>query len=199
MALYPAIAATSQAICGLLQSAAADTPEFTTAGISLVTPTGLQKAPAEKMALTVCMYRVAVEQVRRNLTPRREPDGRLHRPPVPVNLHYLVTAWSTDAVTQQRLLGWAIRVLHNTSTLPAGLLNQFGPEETVFRSDETVELIFEGLSRQDTTDAWEQAQSNQQPSATYVARTIEIETDLEIHEYAPVQTREMRYAEVAAG
>ena len=45
-------------------------------------------------------------------------------------------------------------------------------------------------------DAWDVAQANQQPSASYVARVIAIESDETIHEYPPVQATEMRYAGV---
>jgi hypothetical protein len=197
MARYSAIAATSQAILGLLKAAAKDS-EFAEASIDLVPSAELQKPAAERQAVTIYLYRVAVNQTRRNLPSRRGADGVLRRPPIPIDLHYLLTAWSRIPVTQHRLLGWCIRVLQDTPTLPAGFLNQFGPEPDAFRDDESVEVIFEALSRQEMTDAWEVAKANQQPSATYVARIIEIESEVEVHEHAPVQTRDLRYHKVTA-
>jgi hypothetical protein len=197
VALYAGIAATSQAIAGLLVSAARDS-EFSGASIGLATSADLQKALPERPSVTLYLYRVGVDQARRNLPPRRSPDGRLHPSPMPVNLHYLVTAWSRDPVTQHRLLGWCIRVIQDTPTLPAGVLNQFTPEPEVFGPQESVELIFEALTRQEMGDAWEVAKANQQPSAAYVARTVEIESDVIIREYEPVQTRDLRYHKVEA-
>lgn len=195
MATYPAIAAVSQAIVGLLSSAAANT-EFGTASFELASSADLQKAPSEQPVAYAYLYRVAVNTTRRNLPSRRDPDGRLRLPPVPVDLHYLLIASAKVPVTQQRLLGWCVRVIQDTPTLHAGFLNQFGPESDVFRPDETVELIWETLSRQEMADAWEIAKANQQASVSYLARIIEIESRVDLTEYAPVQTTDMRYAEV---
>ena len=193
MARYPAIASTGQAIVGLLSGAAGGT-EFAQAGFELAASADLQKPPGDRALVTVYLYRVAVDTVHRNLPPRRGPDGRVHKPAVPVNLHYLITAWSRDAVTQHRLLGWTIRALQDASLLGAGYLNQFGPDDEVFGEDETVELTWEVLTRQELTDVWDVAQSNQQPSVSYVARVIAIESDETIHEYPPVQVTDLRYA-----
>lgn len=193
MARYPAISATGQAIVGLLSGAAGAT-EFAQADFQLATSADLQKAPGDRALATVLLYRVAVDTVHRNLPPRRTPDGRLRKPPVPVTLHYLVTAWSKDPVTQHRLLGWCIRTLQDAPLLPAGYLNQFGPDDEVFTADETVELTWEVLTRQEMNDVWDVAQSNQQPSVSYVARVLAIESDDLVHEYPPVQSTEMQYA-----
>jgi hypothetical protein len=194
---YPAIAATGQAIVGLL-SAAAPGSEFATATFTLASSADLQKAPTEQPVAFVFLYRVAVNTTRRNLPPRRDPDGTMRRPPVPVDLHYLLISSAKVAVTQHRLLGWCLRVIQDTPTLNAGFLNQFGPETAVFRPDETVELIWETLTRQEIADAWEIAKSNQQPSVSYVARIVEIESRVDLTEYPPVQTTDMRYAGVGA-
>lgn len=192
MAGYGALAATGQAIVGLLSAAAGPT-EFAQADFRLAASADLQKPPADVALATAYLYRVEVNTTRRNLPPRRTVEGRRRVPPVPVDLHFLVTAWSKDPVTQHRLLGWCIRTLQDTPILGAGLLNQFGPEEAVFRPEETVELTWEVLTRQEMTDAWEVAKANTQPSVSYVARTIEIESDLEIGDLPPVQTTDIRY------
>lgn len=197
MAHYSAIAATSQGIVELLSAAAENTP-FSTATFSVASSADLQKLPGDNPSASVYLYRVAVNTARRNLSPRRNAQGRLLRPAVPVDLHYLLMAWSKNAVMQHRLLGWCIRIFQDTPTLGAGFLNQFGPDPEVFRPEETVELIWETLTRQEMTDAWEVAKANQQPSASYVARIIEIESDVVVDEGPPVQTRDVRYQQVAS-
>jgi hypothetical protein len=192
MARYPAIAATSQAIVALLDQASAGT-EFSGTGFSLAAAADLQKPPGDRPLATLYLYRVAIDTNRRNQAARRGPDGRLRRPPVPVDLHYLLVAWSKDAITQHRLLGWCVRVLADTPTIPAGFLNQFGPDREVFRPTETVEVVWEVLTRQEMADCWEVAKANQQPSVPYVARIVEIESDVEVAELPPVQTTDMRY------
>ena len=193
MALYPAIAATSQAILGVLEAAAA-TPdaEFANTNFALYRSDDLQKPMTEGVSLY--LHRLVVNTEHRNRLPRVGPDGRRRRPAVPLDLHYLLTAWAEDAVKQQRLLGWCIRTLADTPTLPAGLLNHFGPEHDVFRPDETVEVLLEPLSVQDMSDVWEALGPRREASATYVARVVELESVEVLPEGRLVQTREVGYA-----
>ena len=197
MATYPAIAATSQAIIGLLEATAPGS-EFADVPFQLYGTDDLQKATAETTAVSLYLYRVSLDASSRNHPPRRDPEGRQSRPAVPLQLHYLLTAFSPDPAMQQRLLGWCVRVLEDSSTLPAGLLNHYGPETDVFWPDETVELSWEPLSTQDVFDVWEVARTNQQPSVGYVARVLAIESTIPLDEHPLVQATELRYGRVTA-
>jgi hypothetical protein len=46
---------------------------------------------------------------------------------------------------------------------------------------------------QDLSDVWKVAQIKEQPSATYVARMVEIESGDTLAEHEPVRTREFQY------
>lgn len=192
MAAYPGIAATSEAILGLLRSAAGDS-EFSGLAFELYQAKDLE-SPMQS-GVSLWLYRVTPGTARRNLPPRRTEDGRRFRPSVPIDIHYLLTAWAKDAATQQRLLGWCIRVLEDQPVLPSGLLNHYGPEPDVFAPHETVELVAQSLSPQDVSDVWEVNPKVRQPSMAYVARAIEIESEVELVEFPDVQTREFAYAE----
>jgi hypothetical protein len=150
--------------------------------------TNLQSPMSEGVSLY--LYRVTVS-ANRNLPARTGRDGRRYGPPLPLDLHYLVIPWAGDAIKQQRLLGFAARVLENTPILPAGVLNQHGPEPDVFRPDETVELVYELVSMQDLSEVWKVAQTKEQPAATYVARMVEIESERPVEDIGFVQTREL--------
>jgi len=192
VATYPAIAAASQAMLGLLESAA-PASEFAGTDFKLVSATDLQTAPTATR-ISLYLYSVTVNITRRNLPPRIDSVGRRFRPSVPLDLHYLLIAWAKDVAKQQRLLGWAVRTIEDTPILPAGLLNHYGPEPDVFGPSDTVELIWEPLSHQDVFDIWEVARANQQPSASYVARIILIDSTVEIPDAPAVQTTEFDYA-----
>jgi hypothetical protein len=185
MATYPGLAATSEAILGLLQRAAVGT-EFEGLTFEHYQASSFEKPMQEGIALY--LYRITVS-ANRNLPPRVGRDGRRVGPPIPLDLHYLVIPWAGDAVKQQRLLGFAIRALEDTPILPAGVLNQHGPESDVFRPEETVELVFELLSVQDQSEIWDVAQTKEQVSATYVARMVEIESLRPMEDNGLVQTR----------
>jgi hypothetical protein len=185
MATFPGLAATSEAVLGLLQRAAVGT-EFDGATFEHYQASSFEQPMQDGIALY--LYRVTVS-ANRNLPPRVGRDGRRCGPPIPLDLHYLVIPWAGDAIKQQRLLGFAIRALEDTPIIPAGVLNQHGPEGDVFRPEETVELVFELLTVQEQSEIWDVAQTKEQVSATYVARMVEIESTRPVEDLGPVQTR----------
>jgi hypothetical protein len=192
MASYPAIAATSQAVLGLLQGAAMGSNigglEFAHSDLdSLDTPL--------TEGLSLHLYRITIGSGR-NQPARVGLDGVRRRPPIPLDLHYLLIAWAGDAVKQQRLLGWAVRVLEDTPVLPAGVLNQHTPEPDVFRPEESVELVWENVGLEDWLGLWN-GLSTRQPSATYVVRGVMIDSEVTLDDHPLVQTRELDMAGVA--
>ena len=144
------------------------------------------------IGVSLYLYRIQMNTSRRNLPPVVAPDGRRYRPPLPIDLSYLMTAWGQTAEVQQRLLGWAMRELENTPILPSNLLNHYVQEIDTFHPDETVELICDTISLQDMNTLWDgfkANKTNQHLSVTYIARMLLIESDVEMGEYPPVQTR----------
>ena len=186
MATYRAIAATSQTILGLLRDAC-PREEFPRAEFALYHAGDFEK-PMEE-GISIYLYRVAINTAVRNLPPRTTPDGRRYRPSLPVDLHYLLTAWAKDVAMQQRLLGWGMRTLEDTPILPAGVLNSQMPEPDTFHANETVEIICDPLSLQDWAAIWDKLKPKLQTSITYVARMIAMDSTVEFAEAAPVQTR----------
>jgi hypothetical protein len=188
-----AIAATGQAILALI-ARAVPRDEFPTAQFELYQAKDFQ-SPMEE-GISLYLYRITPAGEIRNYPPRVAPDGRRYRQALPINLHYLLSAWARDAVKQQRLLGWTMRTLEDTPILPAGLLNQGGPEETTFRPTETVELIMETISIYDMGAIWDVAKPNTQPSVCYTARMIGVESEIEITSGPLAQTRVIRDGKV---
>lgn len=196
MATYPAIAATGLGIIGLLKDASAGT-EFADLSFELYQTGDFNSATPITEGLTLYLYRLAVNTARRNMPPTVAPDGRRFRPPLPVDLFFLLSPWAKTAVRQLRILGWAMRELQNMPVLPAGLLNHYGPEHDTFRPTEAVELICEPLSLQDMSFIQEPIKSVQPLSVTYVARMVLIESRVPLVEAGPVQVREFDYEGVA--
>lgn len=186
MATFQAIAATSQAILGLLAEACPK-PEFNAARFELYQVNNFQSPMEEGVSLY--LYRIALSSSGRNLAPSVGPNGQRYRPPIPVDLHYVVSAWAKTAIKQQRLLGWAIRMLEDVPILPAGLLNHFGPEAEIFKPGETVELVLAQLTLQDLNNLWGATKVNPPLSVSYIARMVGLESTLELVDAAPVQTR----------
>jgi hypothetical protein len=195
LATYPAIAATGLAIIGLLKDAS-QTTEFADLRFDLFQASDFNPGSQMPEGISLYMYRVTLNNSRRNLPPSTGPDGRRYRPPLPLDLYFLLTPWAKTAVRQLRMLGWAMRELENVTIMPAGLLNHYGPEHDTFRPTEAVELICDPVSLQDMANILEPTKTAQPISVSYVARMVLIESSISIIEAAPVQTREFDYEKV---
>ena len=193
MASANAIAAVGQAILGLI-AAAVPQPEFSSSKFELYQAKSFH-SPMEE-GISLYLYRVTPAGEIRNYPPRIAPDGRRFRQALPLNLHYILSSWARDTVKQQRLLGWAMRILEDTPILPAGVLNQAGPESDTFWPNETVDLIMETISIYDMGAIWDVSKPNVQPSVGYVARMIGVESPLDTVEAPAVQIREFRGGKV---
>ncbi len=195
MATFQAIAVTSQAIVALL-SDACPRDKFPNAQFELYEASDFNSPMDEGISLY--LYRVATNMTRRNLPPRLAPDGRRYRPPLPVDLFFMLTPWAKTAAQQHRLLGWAMRVLEDTPIIPAGYLNQYGSEVETFHPSETVELVPEPLNLQDLNNIWNGFKPNMHPSVAYVARLLAIESNILLTEAGLAQTREFDMAKEIA-
>lgn len=196
MATYNAIAAVSRALLGLIEDhcprALLINPEF-----KLYHAADFEHPMAEGFSLY--LYRVSINTARRNFPPRREADGRhRYRPSIPVDLHYLLTAWAADPERQQRMLGWSMRFLEDLGTLPAGLLNHKVDEPNTFRSDEAVDIVCDPLALQDYLTLWDKLKPKMQTSLTYVVRMVLIDSTIASPEFEPVQTRTLDAGELVA-
>lgn len=93
--------------------------------------------------------------------------------PLTVDLHYLLAAWAEAPHDRQALLGWAMRVLHDTPVLTASLLNLQFPD--TFGAGETVKLAAESLPGDQLAAAWALLGPAPLPSVGYVARGVTID------------------------
>src|SRR5215510_14847716 len=193
MATPNAIAATDQAILALI-TASIDHNEFPSAKFELYQARNFQ-TPMEE-GISLYLYRITPAGEIRNYPPRVSPDGRRFRPLLPINLHYILSSWGREALKQQRLLGQAMRILEDTPVIPAGILNQGGPEDDTFRPNETVDLIMQPISIYDKGAVWDVAKPNVQISIGYVARMIGLESQVELVDAEHVQTRGLRTGKV---
>ena len=165
-------------------------PEFANAQFELYQISNFGNPMEEGVSLY--LYRIAVNGTIRNRPPVTGPDGRRRRPPIPLDLHYVLSVWARSAVKQQRLLGWTIRMFEDVPILPTGLLNNYGPEPEIFQPGETVEIILESLTLQDFNNLWSATKTALPVSVGYVARMVGISSELPLTEAAEVQTRDFK-------
>lgn len=122
------------------------------------------------------LYRIVVNGTHRLPPGRIRGDGSQARPPLPIDLHYLVTIWAGDASMQHRIAGWIMRLFEDLSVLPYGTLGALYPD--VFQPDESAEIIIDDLSNEDLLRIWETLNTNGYAlSIPYLVRSVQVESD----------------------
>jgi hypothetical protein len=121
--------------------------------------------------VTLYLYRVTVNDHLRNVRPSHAPQNR---PPLGLNLHYLVTVWAKSADVEHALLGWTMRHMHQNPILDRSSLMADGG----WASDETIHVAPEELSNEDLLRLWDALTPPYRLSYSYVARVVLIDSEL---------------------
>jgi Pvc16 N-terminal domain len=122
-------------------------------------------------ALTLYLYRVTVNEHTRNV--RRVTGPTAENVPLAVDLHYLLTVWSRSAFTEQVVIAWAMRQLHQHPVLDASSLTP----EAEWGSGDFVQVIPAELSTEDVMRIWDALDPGYRLSVSYIARVVRIDTD----------------------
>src|SRR5262245_25371774 len=147
MAGQSAIAATSEALVRLLRTSyvAADFNN-TQLDFRVFVARNFREEPLTQ-GVSIFLYRAYANPTTGAPIRRLLPNGTRTRPVLPLDLHFLVTAWAGEASLQHEIAGWMMRVLEDNPVLNPGLLNSY--RGNVFRADEAVELSIAPLTVED--------------------------------------------------
>jgi hypothetical protein len=188
VAKVPAIAAIGQAVLGMLADNIPK-PEFTDARFELYQTSNFSSPMKEGISLF--LYRIDINAGLKTALQQAGFNGFNRYPPLPLDLYYLLTVWAADAVKQQRILGWAMRTLEDSSTLSANRLNHYSPEADVFSPNEKIELMYQQISLQELSNLWSAFKVSLPFSVAYKASTVGIDSAIFPDEITPVQTRQI--------
>jgi hypothetical protein len=188
MATYAAIAGTCEAVVRLLRSNY-DPTKFNGALLDFQVYVANDFTTPMEEGVSVFLYRIYQNGTNRTPAGRLLPDGTRQATMLPVDLHFLLTAWAKKASLQNEIAGWMMRVMEDNATLPASMLNAYQPN--VFQPNEAVDLTFTELSVEDMFRVWETMIGHvYQLSVPYQARMLEIESLVSIPPAGrPVQGR----------
>ncbi len=189
MADYRAISAVSEAVVELLQARYAADPRYFNNQLEFRVYLAKDFAQPMSAGVSVFLYRIYPNGTVRTPRGRPTPQGQRFRNQLPLDLHFLLTAWAQDPSLQHLIAGWMMRVLEDTPTLPPGLLNQRHAE--LFRADEGVTITPTELSTEELFRIWEViVDKAYQISVPYVARAVKIESSVLVSgDGAPIQER----------
>lgn len=136
-------------------------------GVTVLAPDLISTGADEPPQLNLFMYYVSVNPALRNLDlPSSNGSGTpISNPPLAVNLHYLITAYGSRAFDPEILLGWAMKVFHDTPVVPPS----------------TIQTALTNLASQSTTEAALVAQSTLAEQVEHLRITPETLTTEEIY------------------
>src|SRR5205807_713064 len=78
-------------------------PVFPDARFELYQAIDFRKAQ-DGIGISIFLYRVAANATRRNIPPRRSQDGKRYRAPLPLDLHFVLTAWAPNTLRPDETL-----------------------------------------------------------------------------------------------
>jgi hypothetical protein len=132
-------------------------------------------------ALSILLYRVDFNKaLRASWSATGHVDGRAH---LPLDLHYLLTAWAENAEHEHQIIGRSMQVLEQLGALSGPLLHPAGD----WLSDETVQLYLEDVATDDLMRTFDSLTLDFRLSIPYIARVVVI-TSEEKHPLGDVLT-----------
>lgn len=169
--------------------------------------------PPDKVQLTnnnkvnLFLYHTVINPHWRNMdVPWRVKHGETGHTPLPLNLHYMITAYygeseeGVDTITDgerllgsHRLLGRSMSILHDHTILDAATINAAIPtrdqEEHPYDQVEHVRIVPQPLSLDELSKLWTGFQTQYRPSAAYEVSVVLIESSRPPRTPLPVLTR----------
>jgi hypothetical protein len=137
--------------------------------------------------VSIYLYRITVNEFLRGAARAVAPNDV--NIPLSLDLHYLITAWADDFLTEHLIMAWTLRQLYYRQTLTAAELS---PEADWGPSD-VITLLPAEMSMPDMMRLWDVFEPKYRLSVTYVARAVRIDTDLDVASYQPVVSRRNQY------
>lgn len=194
MATVSAVAATTEAVIRLLRSSF-NPADFNNASLDFQVYVADDFLKPMDEGVSLLLYRIYHDGTNRSPAGRMQPNGQRGPTKLPVELHFLLTAWAKTASLQHEIAGWMMRTLEDNPVLYPSLLNAY--KDSVFFPDETVEISLAQLSVEDMFNIWDVIIHHvYQLSVPYVARVVRIESSLALPPAGTVQERLMDFRSV---
>jgi hypothetical protein len=168
--------------------------------ISALPPDRISTEAEHENRLNLFMYHVTPNAGWRNLgLPSRDSNGqRVSNPPLALDLHYLLTAYSSQEFYAEMLLGYAMQVFHEMPVLPRDTirqrLNELLPGLGVLVSAELAEQVEQikicpqVLGTEELSRFWTALQTHYRPTVAYQVSVVLIESKLPSRSALPART-----------
>jgi hypothetical protein len=170
------------------------------AGVNADVPgTGVSTRPPDRVRtngqenrVNLFLYQTSLDPAWRNQDmPGVTQPGENGRPPLPLSLYYLVTAYAEndDEIVSHRLLGRAMSILHDHPVLDGAEIKAALAESDLDEQIERVRVTPQPMTLEEMSKLWTTFQTQYRISAAYQACVVLIESKLPARAPVPVLTR----------
>jgi hypothetical protein len=171
---FPSIAAVGKSLQSVLAAgfAAAEPIDGSTSRAQLIQTEDLDPSGSilVRPTVSILLYRVDFNKtLRAGWSSVGSVDGRAH---LPLDLHYLLTAWADNAEHEHRLIGRTMQILEELGSLSGPLLHPDGG----WSADESVQLYLEDIATDDLMRTFESLTCDFRLSIPYIARVVVVST-----------------------
>jgi hypothetical protein len=157
-----------------------------------VQPPDKARGQLNKPQLNLFLFQVTMNGAWRNQPiPQQVGSGEAGWPPLPLDLHYLLSAWGRDDndVEAQRVLGRSMSTLHDHTVLGSDEIKNALPGNDLYRQVERVRLTPQPLTIDEISKLWSSLATNYRVSTAYEASVVLIESRRPAQTPLPVLTR----------
>jgi uncharacterized protein DUF4255 len=150
--------------------------------------------PNDPPRVTLFLYDIVEEPTTRNRSKTKRVVGgdvRIQKQPLGLRLHYMVTAWGGDRLTEQRILGQVLQVLYDDAILDGTELRG-----SLAGTPTGLRVSLAPLHLEDRSRIWFAIGKNYRLSINYEVRLVDIDAVTELVA-APVRERQLDAGVVA--
>ena len=137
--------------------------------ISLDSPFDLQDNDSVK--LSIYLYRITENASTKNQVPAQGDGAQLRKPPLALDLHYLVTPLVGTVTDQQIILGKVMQILYDRAILQGTDLTG-----SLVSSGQTLRVILNTVPLEELTRVWQSMEMSYRLSVVYLVRVIMVDS-----------------------
>lgn len=140
--------------------------------ISLESPADLESN--NSVRLSIYLYRIVEDPYVKNRFPLEGRGGTQRKPPLTLDLYYLITPLVGTPREQQIVLGKTMQVLYDRAILEGPDL-----EGSLGQSGEEIRVILNSVSLEELTRVWQALENPYRLSVCYIARVAIVDSEQE--------------------
>lgn len=134
--------------------------------------------------INLFLYSVAKHPTWQNQDMPTQSKGQPGRPPLALNLYYMVSACERDQKVAHERLGRAMQLLHDRP-----VISDFSADSGIKNQSDPIRLTFQPMSLDEMSKLWSALQTSYRPSAMYEVGVILIESEVASPTPLPVTRR----------